>query len=100
MTDDPLKIRKEINRLAKELCRSLTAKRRAKVVNRITELRCALRLVCAGIAHFGAGANHSVVDAVKRGPSRIIAYSSSSRVAQTVGDIATGADRAPAIGRR
>jgi hypothetical protein len=54
MSDDPLKIRKEISRLAKELGRSLTGERRVKVVNRITELQCALRLVRAGIAHFGA----------------------------------------------
>jgi hypothetical protein len=54
MSDDPLKIRREINRLARELGRSLTGERHAKVVNRITELQCALRLVCAGIAHFDA----------------------------------------------
>jgi hypothetical protein len=53
MTDDPFVINKEIGRLMRELGRSLTAERRAKIVNRITELRCALRLVCAGIAHFG-----------------------------------------------
>lgn len=52
VTDDPLKIRKEIGRLTREMGRSLTAKRWATVVNRITELRCALRLVRAGIHHF------------------------------------------------
>jgi hypothetical protein len=54
MTDDPLKIRKEINRLTRKLRRSITGERRTKAVNRITELQCALRLVCAGIAHFEA----------------------------------------------
>jgi hypothetical protein len=54
MSDDPLKIRNEIRRLTRELRRSLTGEQRAKVVNRITELQCVLRLVCAGIAHFEA----------------------------------------------
>jgi len=54
MIDDPFVINKEIRRLMRQLERSLAAERRAKVVNRITELRCALRLVCAGIPHFNA----------------------------------------------
>jgi hypothetical protein len=62
MTDDPLKINKEIGRLMRQLGRSLKTERRAKVVNRITELRCALRLVCAGIQHFDATLSSTRLD--------------------------------------
>jgi hypothetical protein len=66
VNDDPLKIRKEISRLTKGLGRSLAAKERAKVANRITELRCALRLVCAGTAHFKANFPHPLRTSVGR----------------------------------